>query len=202
MDSESQLMPNLKIFADDIKAYQVVSSVPEALNLQSSMSIVFVWCKLNQLKLNIKKCCVLHIGDNNLCFKYTINGEFLDSPTLVKDLCIHVDRKLTFHQHISKITAKASSRCGLFLRTFIGRDPVLMRIFFTIYVRPLLEYGSTVWSPRLLHQLEISKKIEGVQRFFSKKMKGLEAMTYMNRLLKLRLNSLQHRRTFIHGVYV
>jgi len=68
MDSESQLMPNLKRLADDNKAYQVISSVPEDLILQSFMSIVSFWCKLNQLKLNVKKCCVFHIGENNLYF--------------------------------------------------------------------------------------------------------------------------------------
>jgi len=63
--------------------------------------------------------------------------------------------------------------------------------FFTTYVRPLLEYGSSVWSPVSSSHIA---KIESVQRFFSNEIPSCSFLPYSNRLSILNINSLYHCR--------
>ena len=78
-----------------------------------------------------------------------------------------------------------------FYKCFVSRDPSLMKSFFITYVRPLLEYGSVVWSPVSTAGIN---KIEGVQRSFLKKIYNFSEICYKDRLDRLNLSSLQHRR--------
>ena len=55
---------------------------------------------------------------------------------------------------------------------------------FKIYVWPLLKYASEAWSP---YQLKDIKRIESVQRRFTKRLPGLSHLNYINRLQSLAL---------------
>ena len=65
---------------------------------------------------------------------------------------------------------------------------------FVVYVRPLLEYSSQVWSPSLL---TLINEIEKVQKKFTKRLLGLQNLNYCERLQILKLKSLEHRRLII-----
>ena len=74
-------------------------------------------------------------------------------------------------------------------------------------VRPILEYGNTVWAPCLIKNIT---RIENVQRRFTKRITAMNNLEYEQRLMALKLPSLEYRRargdmieTFkiIHGYY-
>ena len=67
---------------------------------------------------------------------------------------------------------------------------ILLRAF-TPYVRPLVEYCSSVWSP---HTVTNINKLESVQRRFTKKITGLSKFPYSVWLKKLNLETLESRR--------
>ena len=62
------------------------------------------------------------------------------------------------------------------------------------YVRPTLEYASTIWSPSRITQIIF---IEGVQRSFTKRLPGLANLSYSERIKILKLQSLEHRRLLL-----
>ena len=155
------------------------------------INTIFSWCSTWQLSINISKSYILHLGSFNNNFIYHISGTILSCPPSISDLGVIVDPQLTFHQHIAKISLKARSRCILYLKSFISRDPKIMLKFFTTYVRPILEYGSPVWTP--INTADIAK-LENVQRFFTNKIPGCTFLPYHLRLSKLSLSSLRHRR--------
>ena len=62
---------------------------------------------------------------------------------------------------------------------------------FKALVRPILEYGNTVWCPHLRKHIDL---LEGVQRRFTKRIIGTDGLTYEERLVYLRLPSLEYRR--------
>ena len=70
-------------------------------------------------------------------------------------------RSLTFDEHISKITSTENSRLGIIRNTFhiIDKDGFLF--LYKSNVRPILEYGISVWSPHLRKHY---KEIEQIQR--------------------------------------
>ena len=71
------------------------------------------------------------------------------------------------------------------------RSPSVLKKAFVTYVRPILEYASSVWCPYLLKHVT---GIERVQRRFTKRIPALRDMTYSERLAALDLESLEIRR--------
>jgi len=61
---------------------------------------------------------------------------------------------------------------------------------FKVYVRPLVEYASPIWSPRLTGDIDM---LERVQRRFTKRLPGMYRLSYEDRL-QLNLDSLESRR--------
>ena len=62
------------------------------------------------------------------------------------------------------------------------------------YVRPKLEFNTPVWSPYLANDIT---KVENVQKRFTKfafRRCGIPYISYQDRLFKINLKSLQHRR--------
>ena len=64
-----------------------------------------------------------------------------------------------------------------------------------MYVLPLLEYNSIVWSPQGKQDIEC---IERVQRRYTKRLPGLKTYSYESRLQRLSLTTLELRRLYIH----
>jgi len=63
---------------------------------------------------------------------------------------------LAKQQHISLIVHKAYTRAVLILKCFHSRDPSILMQAFCVYVRPLLEFSSQVWSPHHKYQIKLS----------------------------------------------
>jgi hypothetical protein len=96
--------------------------------------------------------------------------------------------------YINDIVLKAQQRSNIILRSFVSRDVTLLLQAFTVYVRPLLEYNSVVWTPVLKCDIDC---VERVQRRFTKRLPGLHNLTYAERLNKLKLITLELRRLHI-----
>jgi len=82
---------------------------------------------------------------------------------------------LSFTPHISSIVSKARSRCAVFLKSFLSRDTKTMLNFFTTYVRPILEFSSSVCS--LISSSDINK-LENVQKYFTNKIQSCTCLSY------------------------
>ena len=70
----------------------------------------------------------------------------LHNSNETRDLGIIIDNKLNFNSHISAISHKAHVRASLILRSFATRDPVVLIKAFVIYVCPILDYCTPMWS--------------------------------------------------------
>jgi len=91
--------------------------------------------------------------------------------------------------------AKAYQRANMIFRTFILRGINALIRAFIVYVRPILEYNSVVWSPQYVGDIE---RVEQVQRKFTKRLYlGSCHYTYTDRLRALDLQSLELRRLHI-----
>jgi hypothetical protein len=75
-------------------------------------------------------------------------GNHIIPPTSdVKDLGVLIDNKLAFIVHINHVIAKAFARANLISKCFVSSGISTLMHAFNVYVRPLLEYASFVWSP-------------------------------------------------------
>jgi len=189
----------IKFFADDSKMYAEITDIADATRLQAALDSMVQWAETWQLKLSIDKCCVLHIGQYQTAsssvlsslHSYTVCGHQLPVVTHCRDLGVIIANNCQPRLHINTIVAKASQRANAILRCFQSRDPCVLLRAFKVYVRPILEFNTTVWSPVQKKDIEA---IEKVQRRFTKRLTGLSAYSYSERLRKLNLQSLELRR--------
>ena len=76
-------------------------------------------------------------------------------------------------------------------RCFVSKDRETLFWAFCVFVRPILEYASPVWSPHLIKDVD---HVESVQRSFTKYLPGLSNKSYSERLKMLNGVSLEFRR--------
>ncbi|KAK3795981.1 hypothetical protein RRG08_042974 [Elysia crispata] len=117
------------------------------------------------------------------------NGEeheiVLEEHVVEKDLGVYVDNALSFKEHVIRSTAKANKVVGIIRRTFdFLTDDLLVRLYKSL-VRPLLEYGHSVWQPQ--HKT-LCSDVEDVQRRATKLLASIRDKPYPERLATLRLS--------------
>jgi len=181
----------IKIFADDTKIYTSVENDENCLHLQTNLDRLVKWSQDWQLIFNSKKCKVLHIGKKNSQHEYIMDGNVLESIQSEKDLGVYVDSELSFEEHVHQTAKKGNRIAGMLIHYIQCKNKEIMIPLFKSLVRPILEYGNTVWHPFLVRHV---KEIEDVQRRFTKKLIGVQDMDYEDRLIFLKLPSLEYRR--------
>jgi len=116
---------------------------------------------------------------------------FLENIDSVKDLGFEISRDLKPSKLCLSISKKAFSKSGLIYRSFRLRHRDFLVNMFTTFVRPMLEYGTVIWSPYLLKDIDM---IENVQRKFTKRISHMFEYSYPDRLRILGMESLEYRR--------
>jgi len=149
------------------------------------------WCANWQLTINTQKCFVLHLGFTNSQIQYTLDGCLINDAQNVTDLGVDIDCHLKYDTHINNIIGKAYDRERFLFKGFASRSLHILRQPLITYVRPVLEYASSVWSPYLLKHINA---IEKVQKRFTKRIYSLSHLSIPERLAVINLEPLQLRR--------
>ena len=119
-----------------------------------------------------------------------IDQHVITSSSSSKDLGIVVDTSLKFHQHIQVTINKASSLAYNLLKSTLCRTPNFMVTLYKTHIRPIIEFGSTVWNTGYIGDV---KALESVQRRWTKKISGFSDVPYSERLSTLNLYSVYGR---------
>lgn len=152
------------LFADDLKIFLKIDSVRDCILLQGHIDEFTRWCTDNCLQLNVNKCKVVsyHRKLDPVLFNYSINGFQLEKCSLIKDLGIIFDYKLSFNSHINQIVSAAVKMLGYCVRNWKEfSDNNTLRLLYITFIRCKLEYASVVWSPFYRNSIQ---NIESVQR--------------------------------------
>jgi hypothetical protein len=180
-----------KLFADDLKLYTTIKSDIDRASLQTALNRLQQWCIDWQLTINIEKSHVLHIGKNNSQFPYTLNGSQISAADTVSDLGVIIDPILKYDAHINNLVGKGFQRVGVLFRGFASRSVRVLKKAYITFVRPVLEYASSVWSPHLIKHID---SIERVQKYFTRRIPSLRDLSYPERLAAIDLEPLELRR--------
>ena len=135
--------------------------------MQDALAALAKWSTLWQLEISINKCCILNIGKIpcEIVSNYCINNVALPVVRSCHDLGVNISSDLSFHAHINDIVLKAQQRANIILRSFICRDINVLLRAFIVYVRPLLECNTVIWSPSCKRDIN---RIDSVQWFYQK----------------------------------
>ena len=199
------------MYADDVKIFNFIQSESDCSQLQSDIDVFSDWCTRNGFSLNPSKCSIMSFYrcKNPIIFQYLLNNSVLPKVSLVKDLGILLDSKLSFIQHYDVVCSKACRMLGFVKRnTSEFKDFLTLKSLYCSLVRSQLEYGSIIWNPS--YQVH-SDRIERIQKSFTRLalvrygFAFNELPSYSIRCKLLGLETLSNRRqissiAFIHDI--
>ncbi|KAL5271503.1 hypothetical protein ACHWQZ_G001943 [Mnemiopsis leidyi] len=193
----------VSFFADDTRVSKQISRFEDCALLQADLLRIIEWANRNNMKLHEQKFELLNHLHNRKNFTselpfyvetllYKVSGEVTLYPVEhVRDLGVVVSSDLSWSRHISNMVTKARSTLSWVFSVFKTRDRTVMITLYKSLVRSLLEYCCPLWDPTRATEMQM---LEGVQRTFTSCIGGLNDMNYWERLVHLRLMSLQRRR--------
>ena len=91
---------------------------------------------------------------------YKLHGHTLESVPGSKYLGVHVNKDLSWNDHIQQTSAKACRSVGFLRRNLRGCPLDVNSQAYTTLVRLVLEYASTVWDPYTLQQIYALERVQ------------------------------------------
>jgi len=135
----------VKLFADDVKLYIKFVNEVDVVVFQEALTALFLgqrngscqWRLINVgcYKLVKVKCRLRSVLMTPHCL-WLIH--------VARDLGVTISKDLSPSQYINDIVRKWHQRANLIIRCFVSQNVNLLVRAFVVYVRPLLEYNSSV----------------------------------------------------------
>ncbi|KAL1447912.1 hypothetical protein WDU94_015615 [Cyamophila willieti] len=187
------------LFADDFRLARRITGQRDRAALQRALDVLYSWCEVNRMELNVGKCFVMTFQrkHNPLMYRYNLGGVELERIYHVKDLGVTLEPDLKFNMHYNNISNKALRNLGFLARySHEFSSSKTLRALYISLVRPNLEYCSSLWSPFYNNHITL---LERVQRKFLRYLAFRENITIDNHdysgILEIsKLKTLKHRR--------
>jgi len=190
-DLDSGIISWLLKFADDTKLLSRVVNEEERLQLQADLDRLVEWSKVWQMRFNVGKCKVLHLGRGNVNSKYYMDRQELEEVEEERDLGVMITGDLKASRQCRVAYNKAMKMLGMMSRTIRFKNKAVLLSLYKTLVRPSLEYCSPAWSP---HYIKDKVLLERAQHRFTRMIPGLAKKDYPTRLKLLGIWSLEERR--------
>ena len=128
--------------------------------LQKDLYEFEIWAKKWGMRFNAKKCYIMSINNKSSHF-YELDNHILKQVNENPYLGLTISDDLKWSSHITKMTKKANSTMAFLRRNLRNFPEDCRKTAYLSLVRSILDYGSIVWDPYLLSDID---KIERVQR--------------------------------------
>ena len=157
------------LFADDCVCYREIKRTEEIVKLQADIDRLGCWEREWGMRFQPVKCNIMQMTRKRLKkinVSYNLEGSVLTSVENIKYIGITITNDLKWNTRVSNICTKANRTLG-FLRPNLSACPQdVKESAYKGLVRPVLEYGSSVWDPSdILLREELEKVQKRAARF-------------------------------------
>ena len=133
-------------FADDTTPHASGFELNEVLiDLEHDSNLILEWFRDNYMTLNEDKCHLLVYGNKHECIFADIGITKLWEEHIVKLLGVHIDKNLTFANHVKTLCKNAGRKISMMARIAIylseSKKKILLRTFF----ESLFSYCPLIW---------------------------------------------------------
>ena len=112
--------------------------------LQGALDQLSEWANKWQMSFNESKCKVLHFGNRNNKYNYSLNNIQLEESDKEKDIGVIISNSLKPTNHIDSTVRKANAMLGQMSRafTFMMKDVFILCLGTILFVTPILKFLS------------------------------------------------------------
>ena len=191
-------------YVDDTRVQRCIKDIDQDCRLlQQDLATIYSWAERVNMTFNCDKFECLRYWPGKISvpdFQYlSPDGTPIIEREHLRDLGVEISCNLKFDEHIANAVTSASRMVGWAMRTFSRRSRNTMLTIWRCLVQPKLDYCSQLWSPS--DQASIAK-LEGVQRNFTRLIKGMEDKDYIERLDLLKMYSQERRRERYQIIFI
>lgn len=152
-----------RLFADDTAVYKVVVNSKQQDQLQQDLQHLAEWERSWDMQFHPAKCVSMAVTRSRtpLSRSYVLHGHTLETVRTVKYLGVTMSHDGTWDHHINNMANKANRVLGFLRRNLKISSTSIKEKAYKAFVRPLLEYASSVWDPYTQKSIA---RLESVQR--------------------------------------
>ena len=99
-----------------------IQSITDFMQFQKDINNLVTWLIKWELKFNVSKCYILHLGPSHSYGDYYLDGNKIATINTVRDLGITIDSCLKFHDHTGLTITKANHILVLISKIFQYRE--------------------------------------------------------------------------------
>ena len=162
-DIESEIRP----FADDCVCYREIKDEEDTIKLQRDIDRLGSWTRKWGMRFQPVKCNMMQLTRKRIKkihASYTLEGTDLENVESIKYLGVTITRDLRWNTHVSNVCSKANRTLVFLRRNLYSCPQEVKQAAYKGLVRPVLDYGSSVWDPPPPPGVVLQEELESVQK--------------------------------------
>ena len=196
-DITSDIESEIRLFADDCVCYREIKNVEDTVKLQKDIDRLGSWARKWGMRFQPVKCNMMQLTNkrtSKIQASYKLEGTVLENVESIKYLGVTITKDLKWNTHISNVCTKANRTLGFLRRNLFSCPQDVREAAYKGLVRPILEYGSSVWDPHYEGLIDDLEKVQKRAARFVTRNYTYEKGSMIGILKKLKWESLQKRR--------
>ena len=131
--------------------YREIKDEEDTMKLQSDIDRLGSWARKWGMRFQPVKCNIIYNirkRIKKIHASYTLEGTDLENVESIKYLGVTITSDSRWNTHVSNVCTKANRTLGFLTRNFYSCPQEVKEAAYKGLVRPVLDYGSSVWDPR------------------------------------------------------
>ena len=160
----SDIESEIRLFADDCVCYREIKGEEDTIKVQKAIDRLGSWARKWGMRFQPVKCIMMQLTrkrTNKIHASYTLEGTDLENVGSIKYLGVTITNELRWNTHVSNVCTKDNRTLGFLRRNLYFCPQEVKEAAYKGLVRPVLDYGSSVWDPP---GVVLQEELEGVHK--------------------------------------